>query len=182
MSVRYERIPNPSEYHREDELEAAFDDDSDDDELLASGQAHDQELQRPLVARELSHPSTSPHYDFERVNYDYPPPGSPPRPSSVALPANAAYGNTNGLIPSSPVERPTLQQPITRPWLGRLIPFYNRMTSNRRSRGRVGGGSENDGVFANLMSKPTRARRVEGEDGIYLVPEETQTEPPPVSP
>lgn len=180
MSSRYERIPNPHSTHREDEdeLEAAFDDsddnDSDDNDQLSASSIHIQE-QRPLVQRD----STS-HYDFERVDYDYPPPGSPPHPTASALPDNAAYGNTNGLVPSSPVERPTRRTPAYRSWLSRIIPFYHRLAPTQRPQGRVGGGAENDGVFANLMSKPTRARRVEDEDGVHFVPEETQSEAPPV--
>ncbi|KIK14897.1 hypothetical protein PISMIDRAFT_16972, partial [Pisolithus microcarpus 441] len=47
-------------------------------------------------------------YDFER-DFDYarPPPGSPPRSSSGAVPND--FGNTNGVLPSSPVEPPILQ-------------------------------------------------------------------------
>jgi hypothetical protein len=184
MPSRYERVPNPSDDTHEDELEAAFDDSSDSDD----SDSDEQELEsigeqehRPVVSETFSRPSITPHYDFERVDYDHPPPGSPPRPSASALPANAAYGNTNGLIPTSPTERPSPHRSAYTKWLSSVIPFYDRWRTSRRPQGRIGGGAENDGVFANLMSKPTRARRVEDENGIHFVPEETQAEPPPVS-
>jgi len=194
MPNRYERLPNPANDPHNDELEAAFDDSGDEsDEREEEEFHHNQrvEEQRPLVSRDSSRSTgaattttttTGGHYDFERVDYDYPPPGSPPAPSSTALPANAAYGNTNGLVPTSPIERPAPPpSAATRPFLTRFIPFYDRVFPNSagaRER-RVGGGSENDGVFANLMSKPTRARRIEDEEGVHFVPEETQTEAPP---
>ncbi|KAL0565679.1 hypothetical protein V5O48_016339 [Marasmius crinis-equi] len=44
----------------------------------------------------------------------------------------------------------------------------------------MGGGSENDGVFANVTAKPQPAQVVRTSDGnIHLVPEETQKEAPP---
>jgi hypothetical protein len=186
MPSRYERLPNPADDDDNDELEAAFDTSDEEDDEREEADQHIQE-QRPLVSREPSRTTTSTtatsngQYDFERVDYDYPPPGSPPLPSSSALPAGAAYGNTNGLIPTSPVERPSPRGPTPRTWLSRVIPFYDRLYPSQRAQRRVGGGSENDGVFANLMGKPTRARRIEDEEGIHFVPEETQAEAPPVS-
>jgi len=184
MPSRYERLPNPADDDDNDELEAAFDTSDEEDDEREEADQHIQE-QRPLVSREPSRTTTSTtgasngQYDFERVDYDYPPPGSPPLPSSSALPTGAAYGNTNGLIPTSPVERPSPRGPAPRTWLSRVIPFYDRLYPSQRTQRRVGGGSENDGVFANLMGKPTRARRIEDEEGIHFVPEETQAEAPP---
>jgi hypothetical protein len=44
----------------------------------------------------------------------------------------------------------------------------------------VGGGIENDGVFANINAKPGRGRIVQdGESGVHVVPEEVQKESPP---
>lgn len=44
----------------------------------------------------------------------------------------------------------------------------------------IGGGIENDGVFANLNAKPSPGRAIrDGDSGIYVVPEEVQREAPP---
>jgi hypothetical protein len=46
----------------------------------------------------------------------------------------------------------------------------------------IGGGSRNDGVFANMMAKPERRnRRItgNGDDSIYLAPEDAQKDAPP---
>ena len=178
MSARYSRIPNQYAYS---EMEAAFDNSDEDEDLDDHSDEHTQQ-RRPLVtpSRDSQNSTAIPagQYDFDRVDYDYPPPGSPPRPSSLALPANAAYGNTNGLVPSSSIERPEIRFSSSRSWINRIFPW---MTQGRTvPQGMVGGGSDNDGVFANLMSKPTPPRRIEDEDGVHIVPEETQTEAPPV--
>jgi hypothetical protein len=44
----------------------------------------------------------------------------------------------------------------------------------------VGGGVENDGVFANVMAKPGRARAVRTENGdVHMVPEDSSLDVPP---
>ena len=121
-------------------------------------------------------------YDFER-EYDFPPPGSPPSPTSRALPND--YGNSNGMLPSSPVRIPKRGPvpSIFRRAVGALLPsHYVRVPSEAQSSRTVGGGLENDGVFANVMAKPQRAQMVQAEDGeVYVVPEDTnQKDIPPV--
>jgi len=179
MSARYTRIPSQQEEQGYSEMEAAFDNSDDDDDDLGNDEQAQQ--RRPLVSARRDRPPspTLPvgQYDFERIDYDYPPPGSPPRPSSMALPANAAYGNTNGLVPSSPVERPSTRLNGYRGWLSRAMPWADRRRVGPTAR--IGGGAENDGVFANLMSKPTRPRRIEDGDDTHVVPEESQVEAPP---
>ncbi|KAF8341622.1 uncharacterized protein EI90DRAFT_3034643 [Cantharellus anzutake] len=80
-------------------------------------------------------------YNFE---YDYanmPPPGSPPRPSALALPNS--YGNTNGLLPTDPPARPTISRPgLFRRALGAVLPTHYAHDTH-------GGGLGNDGVFGN---------------------------------
>ncbi|EGN92995.1 hypothetical protein SERLA73DRAFT_14218, partial [Serpula lacrymans var. lacrymans S7.3] len=45
--------------------------------------------------------------------------------------------------------------------------------------GLVGGGTNNDGVFANVTAKPSTGVVIQDGDERYLVPEETQSEAPP---
>lgn len=151
----------------------------------------------PLPPAPISGTAT---YDFERdyeYDYDFPPPGSPPGPSATARPND--YGNSNGLVPSLPLtSRPWPSSQTSRPSflrraIGALWPRsqYARVpmdaeasteaSAQSRSTPR-GGGIENDGVFANVMAKPGRAVEVRDENGeMYMVPEETQREMPPVS-
>ncbi|KAJ6505923.1 hypothetical protein DFH09DRAFT_283766 [Mycena vulgaris] len=119
-------------------------------------------------------------YDFER-EYDCPPPGSPPRPSALALPND--IGNSNGRLPTEAVIPPPPRSSFFRRAVGAILPtHYTRLPGSDPSApsGVRGGGIENDGVFANVMAKPQRARTVRTEDGeIYMVPEDNQKEPPP---
>lgn len=121
-------------------------------------------------------------YDFEReYEYDYPPPGSPPRPSASALPND--IGNSNGILPSSPI-RPSIPRPsFFRRVAGAVLPtHYVRVPTEVGSSRVVGGGTENDGVFANVMAKPQAPRVVQTGDGdVHIMPEEIQKEAPPVS-
>ncbi|KAI0324654.1 hypothetical protein GY45DRAFT_1288566 [Cubamyces sp. BRFM 1775] len=142
-------------------------------------------------------PTTTPNtaasgvYDFEReydTDYDYarPPPGSPPGPSARALPND--IGNSNGLLPTGPVQPPRtrtgpqLRVPFWRKAVGALLPqHYVRVPTEDVPAPRVvGGGTENDGVFANVSAKPSKPIRVTDLDGnVHLVPEEVQKETPP---
>ncbi|EIW82083.1 hypothetical protein CONPUDRAFT_42398, partial [Coniophora puteana RWD-64-598 SS2] len=45
--------------------------------------------------------------------------------------------------------------------------------------GVIGGGTGNDGVFANVAAKPTTGVRVQDGDNVYMVPEESVRESPP---
>jgi len=120
-------------------------------------------------------------YDFER-EYDFPPPGSPPTPSSRALPND--FGNSNGFLPMSPIQVPKPRVSFFRRAVGAVLPtHYARVaTTETHSTRPTGGGIENDGVFANVTAKPQRATVVHTEDGgIYMAPENSQDQGPPVS-
>ncbi|KAG6861362.1 hypothetical protein C0995_001095 [Termitomyces sp. Mi166 len=152
----------------DNELNAAFDDDE-----------HEHEQCAPLVRQPTS--SIPGAYDFER-EYDFPPPGSPPAPSARALPND--YGNSNGFLPTSAPARPAPPRPsFFRRAVGALLPsHYIRVpTSDPSSRTIVGAGTENDGVFANVVAKPQRAQPQVAEDGsVFMVPEESsQKDVPP---
>jgi hypothetical protein len=184
MTVRYTQLSSGGDESSPAEMEAAFGE-SDDD---ASDSEVDEEhrLRRPLVAsreqRQPQQPSgpvsahASVQYDFERIDYDCPPPGSPPRPSTMALPANAAFGNSNGVVPVFPSGSRMRTKRGIPSWLSRWLRLRG---STAAFQGTVGGGADNDGVFSNLSSKPTRAAPI-GEDGIHLVPEQSTSEAPPV--
>ncbi|KAI0368702.1 hypothetical protein BV20DRAFT_969096 [Pilatotrama ljubarskyi] len=127
-------------------------------------------------------PSAPGGYDFERdYDYDYarPPPGSPPGPSARALPND--FGNTNGQLPTSPVQPPRPRTAFWRRAVGALLPqHYVRVPSEAPGQRVVGGGTENDGVFANVSAKPSKPIRITDLDGnVHLVPEEIQKETPP---
>ncbi|EIN10407.1 hypothetical protein PUNSTDRAFT_125276 [Punctularia strigosozonata HHB-11173 SS5] len=206
MSGRYAPLPNPrADPDASNEMEAAFDD-SDDEGEQAPLAGRTVVSNHPLVdnndpsvtatnavsayGRSPPAPGT---YDFENVDYDYPPPGSPPAPSDRALPNS--HGNSNGIVPSasSAVAVDTYRGP-PRGWFGRtaaaVLPAHyvtrfgldrERLSTNDGSERRrvVGGGTQNDGVFANVTAKPTAPRRVQEGDETYLVPEEAQKDAPP---
>ncbi|KAA1467600.1 hypothetical protein DENSPDRAFT_877451 [Dentipellis sp. KUC8613] len=175
--ARYAPLPNPrsvpdAEREMDDAFAADDDDFSDHNETtpLNINHAHDDHSDAP--------PQT-PHtgaYDFER-DYDMPPPGSPPGPSSVAIPNN--IGNSNGLLPTSPVVHAAPRPSFFRRAVGALLPSHYQRVPAAPARPR-GGGIENDGVFANVMAKPGRQVQVTAANGdVYMVPEETQSEAPP---
>jgi hypothetical protein len=140
-------------------------------------------------------------YDFENVNdYDYayrPPPGEPPRRDRALL--NNNWGNSNGVIPDfSNVTLPA-QRARRRgwEWMQSVLPErFRSSTSTGRGRA-VGGGLENDGVFANVMAKPTTTAQVPDggecrkpstvelfvtfleDPSIYVMPEDAQKDAPP---
>ncbi|KAI0280839.1 hypothetical protein BGY98DRAFT_962141 [Russula aff. rugulosa BPL654] len=160
------------------EMDDAFDDDDQDDqeESTPLTRFHPQSSisTAPLLFRgetDASRPNT---YDFER-EYDFPPPGSPPSPTTSALPND--YGNSNGYLPTSPVIRSSPQS-IFRRTFSAILPqsYYQRVPSERPR----GGGTDNDGVFANVTAKPAPLVSVQTDNGdIYIAPEETQQEAPP---
>jgi len=193
-SAPYALLPtNPAPHEAAREMEDAFDDEDDDEAVDLGHESTPLNPQR--LATAVQHPQQpSPQsaisipgsYDFER-DYDYalPPPGSPPGLSASAQPNN--YGNSNGLIPSpsSIITAPTGTRgspSFFRKAVGVLLPsHYQRVATEAPTSRIIGGGVENDGVFANVMAKPVRgARTIRTEDGnIYLAPEETQKEAPP---
>ncbi|KAG8743353.1 hypothetical protein FRC10_012157 [Ceratobasidium sp. 414] len=179
----------------EDEMNAAFDNGSDDEDDLDTH--HTSAAQAPLLSHsraqsQARHPAagggTPPQtpvrapatgvYDFE---YDYPPPpGSPPRPSALALPNT--YGNTNGEIPSFTAVPAAPQPPLFKRVLGAILPGqYGSAGYARVGSGPVGGGMQNDGVFGNVTAKPGGAAPIRGAqaDGPNWTPEDAQKDGPP---
>jgi hypothetical protein len=176
MPHRYAPLPNPQTDNRtqHEEMAAAFDysEDEDDEENTSETLPLNTQISsnttRPSSI--TSPPQTSPQsaatsypraYDFENVDYDYPPPGSPPSPSSRALPND--IGNSNGLVPSFDTV-----QPPSRNWFQRtaatVLPprIAERIgLGAQRPSGPVGGGTWNDGVFANVTAKPTAPTRIQ---------------------
>jgi hypothetical protein len=133
--------------------------------LVVMNRNYIQLVSKTVVSETFSQPSITTYVAW----YNHPPPGSPPCPSASALPANATYGNTNGLVPTSPKQSPNRRRSPFTKWLLSVILFYVMWHTSRRPQGRIGGSAENNGVFTDLMSKPIRARRVEDENGIYFV-------------
>lgn len=167
MSHGYAPLPNPghgyspAQHDREAEMEAAFDGSDDEDDNATES--------HPLNPQPSSSQVTPGVYNFETVDYDYPPPGSPPPPSATALPND--FGNTNGFIPT--LTPHTINHRPHRLWYKRaaaaVLPSF---VSSRigltpsRPTGRIGGGTNNDGVFANITAKPTAPVRI--QDGLFL--------------
>jgi hypothetical protein len=186
-SVRhYASLPNPrTNPDAAREMDDAFDDDNDDHRETAPltlHQAPSPVSAEPPPSRSGSQlmPLSNP-YDFERDYYDLPPPGSPPSPSTFALPNN--YGNSNGHLPTSPIASlPPQRQSIFRRTFGAWFPAWPyQPVMSRDGRRPRGGGTDNDGVFANVAAKPASSVSVTTDNGdVYMLPEETQEEAPPV--
>ena len=189
MPAGYAPLPNPrSEPDADQELEAAFDDHEDDEHTanettrLTRGYVDDHPLSVDAAAPT---PQRSGTYDFEReYEYDVPPPGSPPSPSTFAYPND--WGNSNGQLPGTPARPDPPRPSFFRRAVGALLPqHYARVPTSETGHGGPGprgGGIENDGVFANVMAKPGRSVAVTNENGeVIMVPEEAQNELPPVS-
>jgi hypothetical protein len=185
MPVRYAPLPNPTvDPDVEHEMDAAFDDSDDEDGAGAetrplTRRARDgrSSLEHPLVLSRSRSPSpirgnqlsASPSraaalraYDFDSDAYDLPPPGSPPS-GTQALANN--FGNSNGLSPNPVLD--TYRAPRRGGWLRRsaaaVLPahYVSRLgLGSGRSAGAVGGGSQNDGVFANVTAKPSRGVQI----------------------
>ena len=183
MPAGYVSLPNPRS-NPEREMADAFDLDED---------VNDNHYEATPLSHNSNQPSATGHvfrretasipgaYDFER-EYDFPPPGSPPRPSSRALPND--FGNSNGLLPIAPVQIPKPRVSFFRRTVGAILPtHYTRVpTTEVHSTRLTGGGIENDGVFANVTAKPQPSRVIHTEDGgIYMVPENAEDQTPPVS-
>ncbi|PFH52839.1 hypothetical protein AMATHDRAFT_1881 [Amanita thiersii Skay4041] len=186
MSIRYTPLPNPQSnphaHNIDSEMQAAFDY-SDDEEEDDQNNSESRPLNPTNTSLSPPIPQTSlpGAYDFENVDYDYPPPGSPPHPSAVALPNE--YGNSNGYIPSfDTTTRPIPQQSWIRRTTSRVLPstFVQRFGLRvQRPTGAIGGGAHNDGVFANVTAKPSVPVRVQEGDETYIVPEDSRNEAPP---
>jgi len=175
MPARYAPLPTqrPPE-HSDDELDAAFDGPDDeldyDDDSASVSESQPLNPPRsgrtspPLSTRNHPPPLTIPGtYDFERVDYDVPPPGSPTRA------VTNDYGNTNGHVPSfdTDADLAGLGRGGARSWFSRtaanVLPshYVHRLGLGGSSTpaARVGGGGMNDGVFSNITAKPERRRQ-----------------------
>ena len=179
--VRYAPLANPrTSNDAQREMDDAFEDDD------ASDCGETTPLNEHRTTSSMGGPVTPSGlrgtYDFERdYSYDRPPPGSPPRPSSIALPNS--YGNSNGFTPTSPIARTVSRPSVLRRTIGALLPSrYQPMQAPVEAPGR-GGGTQNDGVFANVVAKPSAPVMIQSEDGnVYMAPEVVQAEAPPVRP
>lgn len=175
---RYSQLPSTAQNHADEEMEQAFASDDEDDSV-------EQPMLSTAAATAQPRSAAPGSYDFE-IDYYPPPPGSPPGPSALALPN--AIGNSNGFIPP-PAESNNGSGAggrggRLRDWLARsvgaILPtHYQRIP---RSSGVRGGGTENDGVFANVSAKPGGSlgmQRAEDADGIHWAPEESSKDAPP---
>jgi hypothetical protein len=198
-SGRYAPLPLAhAEVDDDRELDAAFgaadsdnENDSDDDEntplrpTLSSATTTTTNTTPPSAPTHSRLQSVPGTYDFERPDYDQPPPGSPPASSAFPNP----WGNSNGVVPAGDtVARPPPQRPsVFRRTIGALLPqHYAPVPSSSSGAGSssraIGSGLGNDGVFGNVTAKPSRGVAVTNSDGsIFVVPEETSREQPPVS-
>ena len=172
MTGRYTPLHNPLAPDA-DELDAAFESDEESEESRQEDSplnVTSESTGDPLTNEQTSHShdasvierATIPGaYDFEADPFDYavPPPGSPPSPTTFAIPNH--YGNSNGLLPSNTVI-PTHSGRRTgffRRAMGALLPsHYQRVPTEEGLLGGParGGGTNNDGVFANMTAKPAR--------------------------
>ncbi|KAJ4479982.1 hypothetical protein J3R30DRAFT_3733064 [Lentinula aciculospora] len=196
MSTRYTVLPSSEESNSRELADAFGSDNEDEDEMAPLQNHHTPQFRRDELDVEATAglspatPSAVPGtYDFER-DYDVPPPGSPPGPSVRALPNNLS--NNIGFLPTSPIRRTFDLRPrpsFFRRIMGAVLPtHYSQLPTEDSSESvgpghYIGGGSDNDGVFANVMAKPAPAsesRIVRDPNGnIHLVPEDNQKEPPP---
>ncbi|KAG1733658.1 uncharacterized protein EDB91DRAFT_636801 [Suillus paluster] len=184
MPAHYTPLPTQQSCRDTDrELNDAFESDGDDDEYnerapLNRANSLSSAADPP---KSTSGSTTIPGaYDFER-NYDYdrPPPGSPPRPLATTLPND--IGNSNGELPTSPLGTTLPRPSFLRRAVGAILPtHYVRIPTTETPAGVRGGGTQNDGVFSNVVAISASSAPIQAEDGsIYMVPEETQSTAPP---
>ncbi|KZT74395.1 hypothetical protein DAEQUDRAFT_748337 [Daedalea quercina L-15889] len=190
MPAHYAPLPTlHTDPDAEHELEAAFDDsDDEEDQRGAPGRtrngyhelAHEETAASPSSPIAPAPPSGT--YDFESTDFDWvrPPPGSPPSPTR-AFPND--YGNSNGVVP---VMTDTDVDRRAGGWFRRsaaaVLPshYVQRLGLEQEvPRTPVGGGTSNDGVFANVVAKPSRSVVIQDGDETYLVPEDAQKDAPP---
>jgi len=192
-STPYAPLPTqPTQEDADRDLEDAFGEDDDEEGVREStrliNQNHQPNGTTPFHGNRPQPMQIPGTYDFER-DYDYtmPPPGSPPRPSATALPND--YGNSNGLVPATPVVTPLTSGQggggfslFFRKAVGSILPtHYQTLPTESQNRRVVGGGTQNDGVFANVTAKPVSSARTVADDaGVFLAPETTQSQAPPV--
>ncbi|KAH9938607.1 uncharacterized protein B0H18DRAFT_967953 [Fomitopsis serialis] len=187
MPAHYAPLPNPhADPDADHELEAAFDDSDDEEEQGAPGRIRNGylELAHEEPAASLSETvapePASGTYNFESTDFDWvrPPPGSPPSPTRAI---SNDYGNSNGVVPVlTDVER--TRRGWFRQTAAAVLPnhYVQRFgLSQEVPRTPVGGGTGNDGVFANVVAKPSRSVVIQEGDETYLVPEDAQKDAPP---
>ncbi|KAJ3788038.1 hypothetical protein GGU10DRAFT_347142 [Lentinula aff. detonsa] len=189
MPARYTALPSQEEANFR-ELADAFGPDNEEDEMAPLQNHHTPQFHDDIdIEASAGPPPATPSvppgaYDFER-DYDVPPPGSPG-------PSAHPFSNNIGFLPTSPIRHTFDRRPrpsFLRRIMGVVLPtHYSQLPTEDSSesvgsRHYIGGGSDNDGVFANVMAKPAPAsesRIIRDPNGnIHLVPEENQKEPPP---
>ncbi|WWC69098.1 uncharacterized protein I206_103034 [Kwoniella pini CBS 10737] len=160
-------IPDPHE------MDAAFDgpenDDADENHGLL-GRSDGNNIHQ--VNRDQRIPGD---YDFER---DYTLPPSSPPPFQPYSSRNPAPGNSNGIVPTTPVYHPP--QRSQRHFLGGILPssFLPARSPAASAASRfIGAGSS--GVFGNLAARPDNPQNIANADGPEYVPEDEQKEGPP---
>ncbi|KAF7301787.1 hypothetical protein MIND_00744400 [Mycena indigotica] len=179
MSGRYAPLPNNNvDEEGRNEMDAAFDDSDDEDENRPLNPTPSSPVAATHVSRASTHiPGT---YNFE-VDYDMPPPGSPPGPSSTALPNE--HGNSNGFIPNFASAVDSVSRGPRLGWFKRaataVLPTHYVQRLGMSGADRNVMGTNNDGVFANVTAKPTPPVRIQDGDSTYIVPEEVRAEAPP---
>ena len=182
MVHRYTQLPisrphrQVTQHDREVEMQAAFDYSDDEDDERTTSEAHPlnpvSALSTPAPVSEQTPTHVPGTYDFDAVGYDRPPPGSPPPPSSSALPNN--HGNSNGLVPE--FDSLSSRRGPPRMWFQRavatLLPsslLSSMGLAPSRPSGPIGGGTNNDGVFANVTAKPSVPNPNRIQDGAQLI-------------
>ncbi|OAX39378.1 hypothetical protein K503DRAFT_769569 [Rhizopogon vinicolor AM-OR11-026] len=186
MPAHYALLLQQSPRDTDRELNEAFSDGNDDDDDHLGSVPHNSRA-NSLSCLTPSSKSTSGSaivpgaYDFEWSSYDYdrPPPGSPPH--SLATTLSHDIGNSNGELPTSPLGTTIPRPSFLRRAVGAILPtHYARIPTNETHTVVRGEGSQNDGVFSNVIAKPTSSVQVQAEDGsVYMMPEETQSTAPP---
>jgi hypothetical protein len=169
MSTRYAPLPNPhTDPLLNDDMEAAFEEDDED-----TNDEH-AESRPPNPSASYASPSPvsrTPHLEYMTLRTSTMPayhlralPQSPPQ-----QPFRTAFGNSNDLIPSP--SDVWLDEPRSS-WFRRAT--RNVLPNSLAQRFHldheptptvVGGGTNSDGVFANVAAKPSRP--VQFRDGLY---------------
>lgn len=140
---------------------------------LANSHAHTASLSAPA----------NDTYDFENVDYDtdwtlQPPPGAPPSPTDALRTFRESQGNSNGMVPDFSdaarqyAQRFGQQRREGAGWLRSMVPEGIATRIGLRTESVpvpvIGGGTNNDGVFANVTAKPSRAIQI--QDGALCLP------------
>lgn len=171
--------------HAIEEMDRAFESDDEDQHGEETPLNHTASNDISTNVSITTTPPTPPGaYDFERdYEYSIPATGGPPSSSTVGT---AGSVSTQSRSLSSRFVGSFRAPFFIRRAIGSILPtHYARIPtveSSASSRPHVrGSGMENDGVFANVMAKPSAPRTVQDESGnVYVMPEEAQKEAPPV--